>query len=114
MTKKKKIIPEEVLQFYEESLPILQKYDLLPSKKRDSTLIVILAMFVLLISFTATVYYLGVNDKFKSNQDVNVQPQVDVNPVTNNNYSFATPVDVENKYNQTIINNIYINNCSQG
>ena len=83
-----------------------------PTKFKEAFILffLIIGIITIFIMFGLYLSYVS-NDKFKSinDQDVNLEPKIDVysNSTTNNQYNITSPI--VNYFNITIVNNNYIN-----
>lgn len=109
---------EELDKFANESIPLLMKNGYLNEEKDDNTnLIIFTITLILCVSiFSGVFYYIGYKGYLKSsiNQDVILEPQINITSQTDNQYSFNPNTDVKNDYknNFTIIINNY-RNCTE-
>lgn len=110
------MVPKEELdRFAKESIPILLSGGYLNEEKNDnSSLIIFIITLIICVSiFSGVFYYIGYKGYLKSsiNQDVNVEPEINVTSNTNNEYDFSPTTDNKYYQNHTIIINNF-QNCS--
>ena len=102
MTEEKTDAREKMDTWAKESMNILKEYGYLRNQRN----LWLLLVFVLGASFLALGYYAGDNEWFKSNIIQNVTLEPEINAISNNNYSFETPIENTYKFspNYTINN----------
>lgn len=103
-----KQIPEDILKFSKDAIPILEKYGLL-KKDFNFAPIIIISSCIIMLSFILVFYYGISNDKFKSDvlQNVSFDFETNMTSIDNNLYNFMPETDNTFKNNFTIIN--YVN-----
>lgn len=94
-------------KFAEETLPKLKELGYI---KEKSNLMILLTTFIIGFTISGILFYGIYNDKFKSisNQEVNVEPNINITSQTSNSYDFDPQInnDYQIKNNYTI----YVNN----
>lgn len=95
---------EEMNLWAKESKKILKQYGYLKGK----SFVWVCVVGILWLGTIGVFYYMGTQDTFKPivDQVVSVEPQIDVEPVINNEYDINCPVDNVNNF--TIYNNIIV------
>ena len=92
--------------FAKESIPQLKKLGYI----KNNTVIYVITAFLIGIMVSSVLFYGIYYDKFKSVQTVNLNPNIEFNSTTTNEYDI--PINVENDYEHKIYINTtnYINN----
>lgn len=91
-----------------KAIPILKKAGYYDEEILDNSGIKIFVAFIIGLMVSGVIFYGIQTNSFKSeiNQDVQIEPNIQVNSTTNNDYQFDPQID--NKYTHNIT--VYVNN----